>query len=780
MNGDCAFGPSVANSGRRMHRALAVLASVVLFVLTLVPCVALAEVDTSGKPTGHWDTAPYWEDSDGNVIVGNTGEIKDWSNFPVRTAKSVSFQKGTVFPSKCNNMFRGDTLTSIDLSNVDFSHVTSIEEMFEDCDSLESIDLSNLDLSHVECGYFLFAYCDKLKTVNMSGINLSGLSSFDGIRCMFTFCKSLESVDLSGATIVSDNYSNMFQDCISLKSVNFAGSKISAYTKDGGMNGVGMSSMFVNCKSLEALDLSTFNTYGIRRMGNMFDGCTSLRSVNLSSFDTSTVTEMSSMFKGCRSLKNVDVSNFDTGNVTTMQGMFDGCSSLNSLNLSGFDTSKVTDMSAMFNNCSSFTALDLSSFDTSNVGKGTWDRGSCAKNMLSGCTSLKELKLSDGFYKASNDLRKSVALPDVSAMTGYDAGAYSGKWVRTDGSVPALASADLTGNAVPEGSSYAGTWIWQNARTLNYDANGGEGAPAAQPFWFGDRDAVSAEVPARASYDFLGWNTAADGSGVAVQPGGEIPYEAADGTALMDEKGLTLYAQWREQTYPITYDPTGGTWADGKTGTVAKAYGKASDSATALEGPARRAYDFIGWNTAADGTGTSYAKGAELPKGEDLTLYAQWREQTYTITYDPAGGTWADGTTGTVAKAYGKASDPAKILAAPTREGYKFVRWEGSSYQPGDAYDKRGEDGLLADDTLTAVWEEAPAPSGDKPGAGTTVPATGASDEPPARPGATAKAAPKVPETGDSGLGGIAAALAVLGAAALAGVAGIRLSSDRR
>ena len=61
-----------------------------------------------------------------------------------------------------------------------------------------------------------------------------------------------------------------------------------------------------------------------------------------------------------------------------------------------------------------------------------------------------------------------------------------------------------------------------------------------------------------------------------------------------------------------------------------------------------------------------------------------------------------------------------------------------------------------------------------------TVPTTGASDELPAKPGATAKATPKVPETGDSDLGGIAAALAVLGTAALAGVTGIRFSSDRR
>lgn len=83
-------------------------------------------------------------------------------------------------------------------------------------------------------------------------------------------------------------------------------------------------------------------------------------------------------------------------------------------------------------------------------------------------------------------------------------------------------------------------------------------------------------------------------------------------------------------------------------------------------------------------------------------------EQTYTITYNPAGGVWSDGSTGVISKTYSKTGDPAKILDAPTREGYEFVCWEGSLYQPGDTYNTRGEDGLLTDDTLTAVWKKVP------------------------------------------------------------------------
>ena len=87
---------------------------------------------------------------------------------------------------------------------------------------------------------------------------------------------------------------------------------------------------------------------------------------------------------------------------------------------------------------------------------------------------------------------------------------------------------------------------------------------------------------------------------------------------------------------------------------------------------------------------------------------------------------------------YGKASAPATILEAPTREGYKFVRWEGSSYQPGDTYDKKDDEGLLTDDYLTAVWEKASSNATNNNGTAT-------------KPSATKrdKVSSRVPGTGD-------------------------------
>ena len=56
-----------------------------------------------------------------------------------------------------------------------------------------------------------------------------------------------------------------------------------------------------------------------------------------------------------------------------------------------------------------------------------------------------------------------------------------------------------------------------------------------------------------------------------------------------------------------------------------------------------------------------------------------------TVTFDPAGGKWSDGTTAlkTITTNVG---EEITVKEAPVREGYEFQYWEGSAYQPGDKY----------------------------------------------------------------------------------------------
>ena len=72
--------------------------------------------------------------------------------------------------------------------------------------------------------------------------------------------------------------------------------------------------------------------------------------------------------------------------------------------------------------------------------------------------------------------------------------------------------------------------------TVTFDANGGVGEMAAQRFEVGIDTALEANKFTRENYKFIGWNTAADGSGATY----------ADEGAILELTGdMTLYAQWQ-------------------------------------------------------------------------------------------------------------------------------------------------------------------------------------------------------------------------------------------
>lgn len=71
----------------------------------------------------------------------------------------------------------------------------------------------------------------------------------------------------------------------------------------------------------------------------------------------------------------------------------------------------------------------------------------------------------------------------------------------------------------------------------------------------------------------------------------------------------------------LTYNGNGAT-----SGSVASSSGTAGTSMTVAEnGFTRRAYTFTQWNTAANGTGKSYAPGSRISISADIVLYAQWK-----------------------------------------------------------------------------------------------------------------------------------------------------------
>lgn len=95
-------------------------------------------------------------------------------------------------------------------------------------------------------------------------------------------------------------------------------------------------------------------------------------------------------------------------------------------------------------------------------------------------------------------------------------------------------------------------------------------------------------------------------------------------------------------------------------------------------------YTFGGWNK-ADGTAWDYASDKVT---DNITLYAKWAANTYTITFDTAGGSEI----APITQDYGTA---ITAPADPTREGYTFIGW-----------DKEIPSTVPAENmTVTAQWE---------------------------------------------------------------------------
>ena len=170
------------------------------------------------------------------------------------------------------------------------------------------------------------------------------------------------------------------------------------------------SSMFREIQSIDALDLSYFDTSEVMNMGNMFWGCNSLEHLDVSNFNTSNVTNMSWMFGYLNAISNLDVSNFDTSKVTDMAGMFYSNTALVSLNVSHFNTLKVTDMNHMFHDNSILVSLDLNSFDTSNVTN--------MSHMLNGMKKIEILDLSG--FSTSNVTIMSSMFNNCNSLTNLD------------------------------------------------------------------------------------------------------------------------------------------------------------------------------------------------------------------------------------------------------------------------------------------------------------------------------------------------------------------------
>lgn len=115
-----------------------------------------------------------------------------------------------------------------------------------------------------------------------------------------------------------------------------------------------------------------------------------------------------------------------------------------------------------------------------------------------------------------------------------------------------------------------------------------------------------------------------------------VPYTIPAESGLKDQQTIYL---WRNSStsnlrsiaiirpnvpcYQVTYNGNGAT--SGYTNDPVQ-YKEDDDPRVLSNGFTRTGYEFVGWNTEDDGSGTPYAEGATITDiDDDVTLYAQWR-----------------------------------------------------------------------------------------------------------------------------------------------------------
>ena len=145
--------------------------------------------------------------------------------------------------------------------------------------------------------------------------------------------------------------------------------------------------------------------------------------------------------------------------------------------------------------------------------------------------------------------------------------------------------------------------------------------------------------------------------------------------ASASQTSLAIYKKvcTTETSYSVTYNGNGNT--SGSVPTGATEYAK--DAQVTVLGNtgnlAKTGYTFSGWNTEANGTGTTtYAEGDKFTITENTTLYAKWTANTYTITLNANGGS---GNTTSVAATYDSSTLNPSSITNPTKTGHTFDGW---------------------------------------------------------------------------------------------------------
>ena len=252
---------------------------------------------------------------------------------------------------------------------------------------------------------------------------------------------------------------------------------------------------------------------------------------------------------------------------------------------------------------------------------------------------------------------------------------------------------------IPAGSignrTYTATWK-PIVYIITYDMAGGTVSKENPVTYTIETPDFTLTNPTRTGYTFTGWT----GTGIS----GETP--ALQVTIVKGSIGERKYtATWKPNSYKVSFNANGG---EGKMDDQLFTYDEEAKALT-VNAFKRTGYNYTGWNTKADGSGTAYADKQEVKNltataDTTITLFAQWKIITYAVTISPAENGIV--TVSTLQPDYGT----TLVLSVEPAKGYQLKQL---TVNDTDVTELVSEDGtytiakVTANISVTAVFEKA-------------------------------------------------------------------------
>ena len=299
----------------------------------------------------------------------------------------------------------------------------------------------------------------------------------------------------------------------------------------------------------------------------------------------------------------------------------------------------------------------------------------------------------DGHGTTTPNSNQTVGEATGVAINASNSTGYSfNTWTITSGSGSFASSASTASNTfypAEDATLTASFNVKTYTATDNISKNGGD-TDGQYTATYGESSIVINTEPTKEGYEVEGYYRYAEGNNKIANVNGSL-VSGLDGVIssgkwIYDDDDLILYPQWTEKTYTLTLDaniPSSTTGTAGTGSFTAKyntnTYGSISSYPTAV------GYTFAGYYTNdatpvmiidGDGnknTGTSYIDGsANWKYAGNLTLYAHWTANPYTITLNNEAATTAGDASISVTFDASTNLTGTPAITKPAKTGYTF------------------------------------------------------------------------------------------------------------